>query len=122
MLYASDFSDEEGLSDDPDYYDFKRRLKANRRKALEKADLEADPAKQQAQAVFSAITYERKNEFFEELDKGKKISTWEKQAQKIVKKRLCLFEIVDYAESRAKWCTLCCITPTRVSHSFRIRR
>jgi hypothetical protein len=23
MLYASDFSDEEGLSDDPDYYDFK---------------------------------------------------------------------------------------------------
>ncbi|XP_044259259.1 ankyrin repeat, SAM and basic leucine zipper domain-containing protein 1 [Tribolium madens] len=72
MLCGPDLlsSDEDGLSDDNDYYEFKERLKASQREANLKADTEADKQKQQLKSVFSAIAYEREDVFLAELEKG----------------------------------------------------
>ncbi|EEZ98003.2 Ankyrin repeat, SAM and basic leucine zipper domain-containing protein 1-like Protein [Tribolium castaneum] len=73
MLCGPDFlssSDEDGFSDDNDYYDFKERLKASQRQANLKVETEAEREKQHLKSVFSAIAYEKEDVFLAELEKG----------------------------------------------------
>ncbi|XP_063909342.1 ankyrin repeat, SAM and basic leucine zipper domain-containing protein 1-like isoform X2 [Zophobas morio] len=72
MLYGPDMSsdDEDGLSDDNEYYEFKEKLKAVQRQAAENIDTEAEEKQRQLKTIFSAISFGRPETVFTELDTG----------------------------------------------------